>query len=326
MTRRQFLKLKLYALVGLSSSSLQAGSFFRQPQTDPYAALDELLRLPFSDETMQEISLRVALQKKYGYDANGKRAGLHRFFREIGYFILSNRQEADFKTLYAFGHEHIDRVYYFNKAAQCNNIEAIRYMKQKLIGINDALLNEALLLAFGGRSVDTTIELLRCRVPMAPKTEKMLLSMMEQETSRNFLEKLYSTSERRLLPTRNTVLLPRKKRKFYKRAVWPEGWYAGDDMENRANIVRNALIDLYSDNLLDDLRVVNRRNSQMRTTLEVDIWSYSGTYNIGFIDKFDAALRFNGFEQDFLYDENWLELPVHEKRTRMFQQFYVNIH
>lgn len=325
MTRRQFLKLKLFALLGYFNPQLHALAS-TQVVVKPYDILDKLLTLPFSDETRHEVLLRVGLQKKYGYDSNGKQVGLQRFFREIGHFIISNYQEADFKRLYALQHEHIDKFYYFNKAAQYNNVEALLHVKQTLIGVNDDLLNEALIFAVKGRSVDTTIVLLRDRINITPKTEAILVSLFEQETSREFVKELTGSPTGRLLPYQHHMLPQPKRRKFSKKMTWGNGYqHHIDAMENRANIVFNALIDLFYEDLLDDFQVINRRDSQMRSSISVNIWNDTGIYDIDFINRFDEALRFNGFDENFEYDETLIESPRAEKRHRVLQVLHVEI-
>jgi len=114
ISRRDFLKLKSFLLIWyyfLQSFGINLLS--DNSQKIDYNLLDKLQNLPFSDEVIGELNLRVNLQKKYSTNANGQTVPLDRFIKEITNFIISKKDFKDFKLLSSIKDEQIDYNYMF---------------------------------------------------------------------------------------------------------------------------------------------------------------------------------------------------------------------
>lgn len=74
INRRDFLKLKSLLMIWYTFLQSFGINLFEENsmiKKIDYSLLDKLLELPFSDKVIEEIRLKVQLQKKYNTDANG---------------------------------------------------------------------------------------------------------------------------------------------------------------------------------------------------------------------------------------------------------------
>lgn len=296
LNRRDFLKLKLYALLAFYGMSAPAKTLPAE-SLGYESVFDKLLNLSFSENVKKEVVLRVALQKKYAFDANGNLHALKRFFNEIGSFIISEKNSRDMQLLLQINHCDIDRIHYLNKSAQYNNIDTLRCIKNTLLEADSATLNEALLYAVKSRSYETTVELLRQRSPLNNKTRETLMELFVREEYIDFREQL-GRRHCRFLTNGIATVSNETRRKMQKKGY---GYLNElDEFEELVEIiVYNSLVDLYNEHDIDDFSISKRRYK-----LYLYVWNYSQAYSYDFLRRFETFLRLNGYDDAPRFVEN----------------------
>lgn len=306
LNRRDFLKLKFFTLLVIFFQQTFGVNLLANDNKVDYKILDELLKLPFSDVTKQELKLRVCLQKKYCYSSNGKLQPLKRFFNEIGHFIISNNNLMDFRLLNSVDDIQIDRIYYLNKAAQNNDVDIFKDLQSKLL-TNNALLDEALLYAVKSRSIDTTIHLMQQKISLSAKTQETMMALFYKEEYDHFYKQLSTTSGRLLLPSTKRYDNFKNKRKMQKRALRYTGEnYIDEFEENLFNVVYNAAIDLFIKEIIDDFSI-----NKYMMKVDIKVWNHEQNYPMNFFNIFENTLKFNGYDELNRYGE-LLQLDSYE--------------
>lgn len=300
ISRRDFLKLKSFLLLWyyfLQSFGINLLS--NSPQKIDYSLLDKLQQLPFSDEVIDELTLRVNLQKKYSTDANGKLHSLNRFIREMTNYIISKKDFGDFKLLSSIKDEQMDYSYMFICTARHNEKRSMKYLQRKLIAINDdAMLNRALEYAIKSKSVDTTLHLMQQKIHLDDKSQQYLLSILHSEEYTAFHKKI-SGNQYMSLPN-YSVKKRLKKREIAKKTFSIDENYMWDGShiyEYLYTTVHNSLVDLYRQCIVEDFIV-----KLIGAKAHVEIFATS--YPLNFLERFELALHKNGFttwSEDMLY-------------------------
>ena len=77
-----------------------AASAMVDSQKPQLSLLDKLLAIDFSEVVKKEIAYRVAIQKKYGFDQNGKQLPLDRFVNEGVNFVVYSGTLRDLGLFY----------------------------------------------------------------------------------------------------------------------------------------------------------------------------------------------------------------------------------
>jgi len=291
ITRRDFLKLKsLLLLWYYFLQSFGINLLSENPQKIDYTLLDKLQQLPFSKEVMEELNLRIRLQKEYCTDANGKLLPLDRFIKEMTNFIVSKKDFNDFKLLNSIKDEQMDYRYMFISTARHNEKKSMKYLQKRLISHkNDTLLNDALVYAVKSKSFDTTLLLMQQKLKLDNDTQKHLLDLLRTEEYDIFYKKI-SGNNHMMLPDYSTKALI-KKRKMSKKTFSFEDSFTRDGSfvyDYLKTVVYNSLVDAYTQNLIDEFTL------KMRSK-KVHIITFSTNYPINFLEQFESFLYRNGF-------------------------------
>lgn len=281
--RRDFLKFQsllmvwFYFLHGLGVNLFASGQ-----KTPDYSLLDKLLEHPFSDEVMHEVKLRVELQKRYRFDANGELVGLDRFVREIINFIVSKRDFGDFKLLNSIKDKQINHTYMFNATARHNTAKQMKYMQKKLLGYqNHEMLSNALSYAIKTKSFDTTLHILHQKIKLDIKVQNELIKILQTEEYRHFYSDISQKRQNALpLIADNT-----HKRKTYKQIS--SGYEFEDSLYTS---VYNSLRVWLEEEVISDFDLYIEDQKA-----HVKIWNYANAYPINFMRYFDTLLHQNGF-------------------------------
>ncbi|WP_200762488.1 hypothetical protein [Nitrosophilus alvini] len=297
LDRRDFIKIKFFVLMYAYFSSVFGIKIFNNNDKQKiidYEILDKLLDLPFSEKVKKEIELRVRLQKKYSTDAKGDLIPLNRFFKEIGTYIISNKNINDFHLIHNFKDPHIDRIYYLDKAAQYNNTEVLRYITRNILSLDNKTLDNALQLALKSRSFDTTIELLKHNVKISKQTKKVLFALYKEERKSPYFKRISQKTNIPLLsnekPCKQSV---KPKSRFAKKAIdYSMQFFDIEDSfyEYVLIVVNNSLIDLCNKSYIDDFSYYKSQNK-----IHITLWSYKRYYPIDFLSIIESTFQANGF-------------------------------
>ncbi len=260
------------------------------PQKIDYTLLDKLEQLPFSDEVIKELNLRVRLQKEYCTDTNGKLLPLDRFIKEMTNFIISKKDFNDFKLLNSIKDEQIDYNYMFISTAKHNEKKSMKYLQKRLISHkDDTLLHNALEYAIKSKSFDTTLALMQQKLKLNSSTQCYLLNVLQSDEYDIFYKKI-SGNKCMSLPnySKKEIL---KKAKMNKKTFSFAEYFTGDGSfiyDYLKLIVHNTLVDIYSQNIIDEFSI-------NMTAQKVDIITYATSYPVDFIKQFEEFLYTNGF-------------------------------
>lgn len=248
---------------------------------------------------MDELKLRVDLQKKYSKTANGSIVPLNRFIKEITNYIIYKKNFEDFKLLNSISDEQIDYTYMFNSTAKHNEVKSMQYIQQKLISHKDEnMLHSALEYAIKSQSFDTTLHLMQQKIKLDDKSQEHLLGVLHKEEYEVFYKKI-SGNYRMLLPSysKENVI---KKRKMAKKtfSVYESNCWDTDLIyEYLTTLLHNSLVELYLRYMIDEFDLYFNDNKAYVTT-------YSKTYPMNFMKEFESSLYKNGFDswsEDLLY-------------------------
>lgn len=296
ISRRDFLKLKAnFLLFFYLSKQCGINILCLDKQCVNYKILDELAKLPFSDEIKKEVIFRVNLQKKYGKDANGKLVKLQRFFNEIGTTMIYYRSLYDFRLLQTLNYYEIDTVYYLNYSAMTNNTEILNEISSKFIQYaNSNILNEALYYALQSCSFDTTLQLLETNIKLNNKTKDLISKIVHKQEYDKFIDKLSLSKIKLPQNTKNSIF----NRKYVK--------YTFDSVKDSEidllnYIVHNSMVDLMQIGLINDF-------SLKISKYHIHLTTYSLSYSICFLNILENKLYENGFEQNMDYERIIIEI------------------
>jgi len=131
MSRRVFLKQKFMVILYTFMSQYFTPSLFNalpESRKNAYAILDRLLEIPFSPVVREELHLRVGLQKKYCFDANGFLNPLDRFLREIVHFVVYHKNEDDFALLYRMQDAQVDYAHLLQTVVKLEAAKSLKIM------------------------------------------------------------------------------------------------------------------------------------------------------------------------------------------------------
>jgi len=288
--RREFFKLKFMLMFYMFFSDFFGNNLLevKNKQKLDYSLLNKLLKLDFSEEVKKEIMLRVALQKKYAYDANGYLQPLDRFLKETICYIIYKNNFHDFLLLSSLKDKQIDYMYMFNHAIKRGAVQQLKYMQKKLISTDNIMLKEALIYAFKSKSKDTVLHFLEQKICLDNHAKNSILKIFKNNEYDNFKKELIDTKGIKLLPSKSQSKNIRDRQLFRKIAT---DIYYDDEffILNQHTIVNNALVDLYKQNIIDDFSI-NIKNEE----INVFVYQSSGVYTINFIYLLDKAMGING--------------------------------
>lgn len=176
--RRDFLKLNLFAYVQLLF--YRAFGFASEHKTKECASLlDRLLELDFSDTVKDEITFRVALQKKYGFDQNGKPLPLDRFIFEQANFIIC---KGSLRDVALFEKEaKPDASYMFIRASYYGAVDKLDFFMQKLLGSDNKIFAKAALAALDNKSIESFSRLMMHKSRMDERTLDRIYEILSSD-------------------------------------------------------------------------------------------------------------------------------------------------
>jgi len=301
INRRDFLKLKSLMMIWITFLQSFGINLFADSSIKKidYSLLDKLLELPFSHTILEELKLRVELQKKYNSDANGNIHSLDRFLKEIINFIVSQKEFSDFKLLTSVKDEQIDYTYMFNSTAKHNEVKSMKYLQQKFISHKDEnMLHSALEYAIKSQSFDTTLHLMQQKIKLDDKSQEDLLGVLHKEEFEVFYKKI-SGNNQMMLPNYSKQNVATKRKMNKKVFSIFEYDIMGDNLPYQylLTLVHNSMVDLYMGHFIDEFDLYLDQNKAYIT-------SYSTTYPLNFIEKFETSLYQNGFNtwaEDLIY-------------------------
>lgn len=193
--RRDFLKLKILMFVYAFFNNTFANSMLKK--SNEFAILDRLLNLPLSPLIKQEVVLRVELQKKYGFNQNGKLHPFDRFFKEIISFIVYHGELGDLALCMSVIKKHHD--YVIVQAAKYNSIATLEYSIKKLIGYDRVKsLSSAFLSAIYSNSYETTAYLSKLDITLSDSEKDKIREFFSNEDNTRFKQKVLGTKLYRL--------------------------------------------------------------------------------------------------------------------------------
>lgn len=293
INRRDFLKLKSLLMIWYTFLQSFGINLFEENsmiKKIDYSLLDKLLELPFSDKVIEEIRLKVQLQKKYNTDANGNIHSLDRFLKEVINFIISKKDFNDFKLLNSIKDNQIDYTYMFNTTAKHNEVNSMKYLQQKLISNkNENMLNDALEYAIKSQSFDTTLHLMQQKIKLSDSTQQLLLGVLHKEEYEIFYKKI-SGNKKMLLPyySKENIIKRRKMTKKTFSIGYYNTWGGTLIYDYLTTLVYNSLVDLYDNSFIDEFDL--HFNSE-----KAFVKIYSKSYPINFVEIFESSLYRNGF-------------------------------
>lgn len=319
INRRDFIKLKSLLLLWMSFLNSFGINLMGKDtnQTIDYRLLDKILKLPFSDDVMKEIKLRVNLQKEYNIDANGNIHSLSRFIKEITNYIISKKNFNDFKLLSSIQDKQIDYEYMFNTTAKHNEVQSMKYLQEKLLTHKDNyILQNALEYAVKSNSFETTLHLMQQKIQLDDTVKTNILNLLEKEENLPFYKKISGKQVMMLPKYSKTDLL--KKRKMNKKTFTFEGYYGFNEniiYDYLNSLVHNSLVDLYMQYYINEFDI-------HYASKKVYINTYSTSYPLDFIEKFETSLYSNGFNswQDNLVNYCDLENEMRVIKMSFFRE------
>ncbi len=202
--RRDFLKLNLFSFIQILFLRAFGGNFdFKQ--CGDFDILDKLLELDFSEDVKSEIIFRVGLQKKYGYDQNGKLLPYDRFLKEAANFVVYKGNLRD-AVIYQEATK-FDVGYVITKAAYYNKVDKLDYFLQKLVGNGNGIYAKAVLSSLDNKSIESFCRLMTFRNHIDDKTMDRVYELLCQERYmpelkelQNLLPNLASKQKREITP------------------------------------------------------------------------------------------------------------------------------
>lgn len=237
----------------------------------------------------EELLLRVKLQKKYRFDANGKLQSLERFLKEIIHFIISNAHFDDFKLLNTLQDKQIDYGYMINTIAKHNQIQSMQYMQKNLLGNSNEMLNDAMLYAVKSNSLEMTLYLMQQDIQLDSRVIDESMKHFKNEENDIFYKKLKGLNDTKLLPfIDNTEIIKRRRKAKIDTQRYEHEYITTGTLRD---IVYNSLVDMYNLYYLDDFTAKIYENS-----LDVCVYSETNIYPCDFIKMFEELLLYSGFE------------------------------
>jgi len=317
--RRDLFKLKFMLMFYAYFSNFFGANLLQvnNKQKLDYSLLDEFLKLDFSEEVKEEITLRVTLQKKYAYDANGYLQPLDRFLKETIDYIMYKNNFHDFLLLSSLKNEQIDYMYMFNRAIKRGAVKQLKYLQKRLIGAKTPMLKEALIYAFKSKSKDVVLHFLEQKIKLDKATKNSICEIFKNDEYDNFKKELIGTTNIRFLPIKSQVKSIRDKQLF--RKVATDIYYDDNSfLQNQYNIINNALVDLYTQNIIDDFSL-NIENED----INVFVWQSSGIYPINFIYLLNRAMEVNGMHTIDIRSEEIVNKIMFSMQRKYSYQFMV---
>lgn len=302
ITRRDFLKLKSLLVFWFYLLNTFGINIFAEEKEDlDYDILDELLKLPFSDKVKKEIESRVSLQKKYCFDAGGFLHPLNRFFKEIGNFIVAQNNLEDYNLLNTLPKKHLNQIYLFNKASMQNNVPIIKSIQQGMIGMNQSMLNEALVHAINSFSVDTTTQLLRSKIDLNETSKACIEKVFTEKEYNIFYQKLTGGMSQPLIPSQNKLPLTKNIRTLPAKEFDVYCNFVMDDY--RYTICYNSAAKLFREYIIDDFKV-----DQNAGHIYVSLWGAQDVKKQDLLNSFEDGLHQHNF-LSFQEFEHMTEVP-----------------
>ena len=294
ISRRDFFKLKFLLLIYTYFYKFFGTNILASTEVKniDYSVLDKLLKLPFSQIVKNELILRIKLQKKYCYDANGKLNTLDRFLKETINFIISNKNFKDFKLLNKLKDTQVDYSYMLNCTAKHNEVNSMKLIQIKLLSVDNTMLNKAILYAIKSQSLDTTIALMQQKVKLDKNTKDTIIGLFQKEEYDIFYKKLSGADSKKLL-SYNKKLNIKNIRKVSKKSVvsFEDAYvYYGDFEQNLFAVVYNSIADMYMQYFIDDYTVELYNHK-----VYIKVWNHSNSYIVDFFETYERILRANGF-------------------------------
>jgi hypothetical protein len=294
LSRRDFFKLKFLLMMYTYFYQFFGTNLLAKTKLSDidYSILEKLLKIPFTQEIKDEINLRVKLQKRYCYDANGNLNSLNRFLKETTNFIISKKSFKDFKLLNLIKDKQLDYGYMLNCTARHNEVNSMKLIQTKLLSTNNNMLDEAMLYAIKSQSFNTTINLMQQKMKINKNTQKVIMSLFQQEEYDIFYKKLSGTDTMKLLPY-NKKFNIKNIRRVSKKSVmsFEDAWiYFNDFEQNLFAIVYNSIADMYMQYFIDDYTV-----ELYNYKVYIKVWSHNNIYPIDFFEIYERILRANGF-------------------------------
>ena len=294
LSRRDFFKLKFLLMMYTYFYQFFGTNLLAKTKLSDidYSILEKLLKIPFTQEIKNEINLRVKLQKRYCYDANGNLNSLNRFLKETINFIISKKSFKDFKLLNIIKDKQLDYGYMLNCTAIHNEVNSMKLIQTKLLSTNNNMLDEAMLYAIKSQSFDTTINLMQQKIKINKNTQKVIMSLFQHEEYDIFYKKLSGIDTIKLLPYNKNYNIKNIRRISKKNIMSFDNVmiYFGDFEQNLFAIVYNSIGDMYMQYFIDDYTVELYNHK-----VYIKVWSHNNIYPIDFLETYEKILRANGF-------------------------------
>lgn len=294
LNRRDFCKLKFFLMFYTYFSNLFGGSLLETTNKEKinYSILDKLLSLPFSQTVKEEVSCRVSIQKKYSFNSNGYLQPLNRCLCELIDYIIYSKNVKDFKLLCSIKDPQIDYTYALNRTARRGTVKQMEYIQKNLLGINNNMLQDALIYAFKSKSAKSVLYLLEQKIKIDKSTQNKIFDIFKHDEYEMFQKELMHNSNTKFLPfiSAKNKLKVRKMTKKQIDIFCQDVFYRE---ENLYAIVYNALVDLYKQKYIDDFSIKLREGKVFLFT-----WNNNGVYAIDFVSTFHKTLLLNGFNNE----------------------------